>query len=144
MPTLLHRLDVPAHPASLERVRRFVREAARLAGLEDRAAGHVTMAVDEACSNVVEHAYGGESGHAFEVWAGAQGTEFVVRIRHTGRAFDPARYVGPTRLDEGATLRRKGGFGVFLIGQLVDDVRYHTRGGVSEVRLAKHLRRASA
>ncbi len=144
MPSLLHRLDVPAHPASLETVRRFVREVARQAGLSDRATGHVTLAVDEACANVVEHAYGGESGHAFEVWAGMQDADFVVRIRHTGRAFDPASYVGPTRLDEGVTLRRKGGFGVFLMRQLVDDVRYHTRGGVSEVRLAKHMGSAAA
>ena len=135
-------LEVPAHPASLEAVRRFVSEAAVAAGLPERAAEHVKMAVDEACANVVEHAYGGEAGHAFRVTVEAEGGDFLVRIRHTGRAFDPAHYVGPTRLDEGVTLRRKGGFGVFLMQRLMDDVRYETRGGVSEVRLAKRLVRA--
>ena len=136
-------LEVPAHPASLEVVRRFVAAAAAEAGLPERAAVHVTMAVDEACANVVEHAYGGEAGHAFRVTIEATGGDFLVRIRHTGRAFDPSLYTGPTRLDEGVTLRRKGGFGVFLMQRLMDEVRYETHGGVSEVRLAKRAPHAA-
>ncbi len=36
----------------------FVVEQARAAGLDERAVHHCYLAVDEACTNIVEHGYG--------------------------------------------------------------------------------------
>jgi serine/threonine-protein kinase RsbW len=135
-------LQVPAHPASLEAVRRFVAAQASEAGLTERAVEQVRMAVDEACANVVEHAYAGEQGHSLDVRVETEGDRIIVRILHTGRAFDPDSYRGPARLEESVRQRRSGGFGVFLMQRLMDEVEYLTRGRVSEVRLTK--RRAAA
>ena len=41
-------------------VRDFVTEAAQVAGLSARAQHHCQIAVDEACTNIIEHGYGGE------------------------------------------------------------------------------------
>lgn len=144
MPPRASTLEVPATTASLETVRRFVEEHARRAGLPDDVVESVKLAVDEACANVVKHAYAGEDGHAFSVTVGTPGRDLVVRIRHTGQAFDPATYRGPLALADAARQRRKGGFGVFLMQRLMDEVDFRTRAGVSEVRLVKHRPTASA
>jgi len=130
-------LQVPALPASLEAVRRFVAQQASEAGPTERAVEQMRMAVDEACANVVEHAYAGETGHSLDVRVEADGDQVVVRILHTGRSFDPASYRGPARLEDAVRERRSGGFGVFLMQRLVDEVQYLTRGRISEVRLTK-------
>ncbi len=137
MPRRTATLQVPALPASLEAVRRFVEQQASEAGLNERAVNQVRMAVDEACANVVEHAYEGEGGHHLDVRVETHGDEVVVRILHTGRSFDPSGYKGPAKLEEAIRQRRSGGFGVFLMQRLMDEVQYLTRGPVSEVRLTK-------
>lgn len=138
MPPRPDSLQVPARPASLEAVRRFVALRAAEAGLGERAVEQVKLAVDEACANVVEHAYGGEEGHTISVRIEADEARLVVRIRHTGRGFEPDRYHGPLALADAAIQRRKGGFGVQIMQRLMDEVAYSTRGRVSEVRLTKY------
>ena len=137
MPRLPHRLNVPATTASLESVRRVVEAHARAAGLNDAQVMQVVLAVDEAAANIVKHAYGGESGHAFTVAARTTTEQFVIRLLHDGNAFDPARYRTPPPLEQAAQERRKGGLGVHLMHRLMDDVAFRTSGTRSEVRLSK-------
>ena len=99
-------IQVPAATASLETVRRFVEQHAREAGLPEAAVEAVKLAVDEACANVVEHAYGGETGHHFRVLFEDDAAAVTVRIRHDGQGFDLAGYKGPVPLAEAARQRR--------------------------------------
>lgn len=131
------RLTVPAATASLESVRRFVEARARAAGFGEPGVMQVVLSVDEAAANIVKHAYRGEAGHSFTVSAWTVADTFVVRLQHTGEAFNPATYRAPVPLDQAAHERRKGGLGVHLMHRLMDDVRFRTVRGTSEVRLAK-------
>ena len=56
-------LTVPGRFESLARISEFVTAAAKSAGLAEDDVFHVEMAVDEACSNVIEHAYSQQSGN---------------------------------------------------------------------------------
>jgi len=53
----------PGKYSSLERIGDFVRKIAKEAGFESLSVYSIEMAVDEACSNIIEHAYG-EKGKA--------------------------------------------------------------------------------
>jgi serine/threonine-protein kinase RsbW len=65
----VRRLTVRGRYDCIPGITSFVGEAASAAGLNDDEAFHCRMAVDEACTNIIEHAYGGEDwryrGHMY-------------------------------------------------------------------------------
>lgn len=81
-------LALPADPSALAVVRR--RLAALFADLEldQRAAGDVSLAVVEACTNVVRHAYGPAGGSLY-VQAAAPTGALVVTVRDDGAGITP-------------------------------------------------------
>lgn len=131
-------VTIPSATRYLAQVRRFVGEQAEAAGLSHRAVDEVQLAVDEACANAIEHAYGGREDGEVVVRAKSEPGRFRVVICHTGVPFDPNRY-RPTDLGEAAQYRRKGGFGVMLMNRLVDRIEYRKRGRKNEVHLVKLL-----
>ena len=128
----------PSATRYLARVRRFVDKQTTAAGLSERAADEVRLAVDEACANAIEHAYGGRETGEVEVAIEREPGRFTVIIRHTGVPFNPATY-RPPDINRSIQERRKGGFGVALMHRLVDTVEYRQDGGTSEVYLVKRL-----
>ncbi len=137
MPRSTHTLTLPASTQSLEAVRRFVSACAADAHLSERDVEQVTLAVDEACTNVVKHAYRGNADETFKVSVVVDAERFTVRICDTGAAFAPAEYHTPN-LVQAVKARRRGGLGVHLMRRLMDQVEYHSRGNVNEVRLVKY------
>lgn len=138
MPASVCTCTIPSATRYLARVRRFVDEQATAAGLSEKAASEVQLAVDEACANAIEHAYGGDAGGTVEVVTKRAPGRFVVVIRHTGVPFDVSKYQPPD-LARAADERWSGGFGVALMHRLMDEVAYRRRGRVSEVHLVKFL-----
>jgi len=87
------RETLPAAPASVTRARRVAVEVARECGLSRAGCADVALAVSEACSNVVLHAYRGE-GHRFpeltvEAWAVDEGVRVIVADRGEGMRPNP-------------------------------------------------------
>jgi len=109
---------------NLARIAAFVREAARAAGFDEKEVYHVETAVDEACSNIIEHAYGGEGrGDIVCSCESAPGCLTVI-LKDTGRPFDPASIPEPdTRccLED----RKSQGLGLYFINQLMDEVDFY-------------------
>ena len=79
-------------------------------------------AVDEASTNVLKYAYGGQGGF-FQISCELQGQEIVVTIRDRGVPFDPNSIPLP---DVGSSLenRKIGGLGIYLMKKMMDGVRY--------------------
>jgi len=118
-------LIVPGRFESLTAIAAFITQAAREAGLDDDEVFHVEMAVDEACSNIVEHAYAAEVGDIYLACAYPASGQLEVVIRDSGQAFDPDEVpspnVGtPTDLDS----LNEGGLGLYFMRKLMDDVRF--------------------
>jgi sigma-B regulation protein RsbU (phosphoserine phosphatase) len=106
----------------LSQAREFVRTFCRtLPGSpldEDRVA-ELELAVNEAASNVMKHAYHGRTDQQIHLEAEAFPDHVAVRLHHLGDPFDPSA-VPPPSFDGS----RESGFGVYLITRSVDDVRY--------------------
>ncbi|GAB4537387.1 MAG: hypothetical protein Kow0063_24100 [Anaerolineae bacterium] len=83
----------------------------------------VEMAVDEACTNIIEHAYGGEGRGDIECTCEVNCDKLVVTLRDYGRSFNPSSVPEP---DIQAALedRQEGGLGVYLIRKLMDEVHF--------------------
>lgn len=118
----------------------FVAQAARQAGLDDRAVYHCQLAVDEACTNIIEHGFSFQGGgETIDVICRQTQQQFSITISDSSAPYDPLSRPDPnpaTRLEDRAT----GGWGVFFIKKLMDEVRYEYRGGRNHLTVIKHLR----
>jgi PAS domain S-box-containing protein len=115
-------LEIHSDLKELSRARAFVREFCGMipAGLldDDDAAG-LELAVNEAASNIMKHAYHGRADQRIHLEADAASDRISIRLHHLGDGFDPTT-VSPPSLDGS----RESGFGLYLISRSVDDVGY--------------------
>jgi anti-sigma regulatory factor (Ser/Thr protein kinase) len=120
----------------LAAMRRLVREACEAAwgtGADADAICQLELAVDEAASNIMLHAYCREQGRPIELLAEADAGQVTVTLYHCGHDFDAAE-VAPPAFDAS----REHGFGVYLIQKLVDQVTYlRSEQGRCGIRLVK-------
>ncbi len=139
---LMRTLIVPARFDQLDTLRRFAVQAAADAGLKEPALSAVEMAVDEACSNIVEHAYAGIRDGQIECTCGSTQDAFIVILRDRGRSFDILN-VPPPDLTSDLEERHVGGLGIFLMRHLMDEVRYEHLGEAGNVlTLVKRLKQS--
>jgi len=86
------------------------------------------MAVDEACSNVIEHAYGQDAAGDITLRCRLQESgDLRVDILDHGKPFNPDRvpvpHVDPDNADLDAM--KVGGLGIFFMRKLMDEVVFH-------------------
>ena len=108
--------------AQLAAIREFVAEASRSLDADEQAIRDLQLAVDEVCSNSIRHGYGGQEGQ-IEVSVERIGHSIRVVVRDWGMAFDPEQIPVPD-LDLPLEERSLGGLGLFLVQQVMDDVRF--------------------
>ncbi len=122
-------------------VRDFVSAAAREFGFPDEEISKIALAVDEACTNVIKHAYNFDPAKVITVSVKGANGAFQVSIRDTGKQFNPAGVQTPD-MKEYLSHFRRGGLGVYLMKTLMDKVEYNFKPGhPNEVRLIKYLTR---
>jgi anti-anti-sigma factor len=121
------RLLLPAEPQVVATLRRTVRQWATRSGASDEEADDLVLAVGEAVTNVVEHAYTSTAGQVEVEASIRQGlARIVVRDRGQWR---------PSRPDE-------GGRGLLLMRGLVENVDVVSGPGGTEIRLSRRVGRA--
>jgi anti-sigma regulatory factor (Ser/Thr protein kinase) len=126
--TLKTELKLPNQASVLPLGRSFVRELAALAELAPKQGEALELAVDEACANVMKHAFGpGESG-AYTLFGEVTAAALQISIRDQGLPFDPAL----------ATAGAGHGKGLARIRHAVDEAHWicHGKDG-KELRLIK-------
>ena len=119
------RLSVPGRYENLALIGEFVAVAARRAHLDDKAVFDAQLAVDEACTNVIVHAYGGEGLGDISLEVQVSEGEIQVRLRDRGEAFDP-RTVPPPNLTCKLSERKNGGLGLHFMRNLMNNVHFET------------------
>ncbi|HBF40754.1 MAG TPA: ATP-binding protein [Anaerolineaceae bacterium] len=119
MPTMIF----PGNYESLEKIAEFVTAEARASGLNRTQVFAVETAVDEACSNIIEHAYGGEGIGDIHCTTISEPERFTIVLEDHGRGFDPATVPDP---DLSAPLRdrKSHGLGFYMMCQWMDEVRF--------------------
>jgi serine/threonine-protein kinase RsbW len=115
----------PADFANLDSIRDFVGETAERAGFSGREVYSIQLAVDEACSNVIEHAYEGIPDGDIEITCDVQPDQITIVIHDHGREFDMSKVRKPN-LSRELSEREVGGLGVYLIRKLMDEVRFES------------------
>lgn len=90
-----------------------------------RATYKVETAVDEACSNIIEHAYGGEDVGVIVCSYRLESDRLTIELKDTGKPFNPASIPAP---DTGAPLseRKANGLGLYFMQQMMDEIDFHS------------------
>lgn len=135
---VVRELSVPAEEGQLSRVRDFVAEVCEEAGFTPRETNNTKLAVDEACTNIIKHAYGKKAG-GIDIRASLLDGKVEFALLDEGEHFDFASVQDPD-LDQYVETGRKGGLGVFLINRLMDGVEYRTGAAGNELVLTKSSR----
>jgi serine/threonine-protein kinase RsbW len=134
-------LHIESRTERLIAVREFVSKAAREFGFNEEDIGKIALAVDEACTNIIKHAYRFDPNKEITVSIRRKNGVFEVSILDSGAGFDPARITTPN-MKEYLSHFRRGGLGIYLIKSLMDKVEYgNGPGQKNEVRLTKYLSR---
>lgn len=108
---------------SLAQFRDFVDEVCQAHGIGEDDAYDLKLAVDEACTNVVQHGYADMNPGSIMLDMLVREDEVEVRLTDFGHPFEPSSAPKPDislPLDE----RQPGGFGLFFIYETMDDVDY--------------------
>lgn len=117
-------LTIESRAECIDDARNWVTERVHAAGFGDEPAGEIELALTEAIANVIEHAYRGAGTERIDVGVVIDGDVLRVLVRDWGAYFDPASYRGRDLDDPG-----EGGYGVFLMSQLMDDVTREPQPG---------------
>jgi anti-sigma regulatory factor (Ser/Thr protein kinase) len=133
-PTLV--LTVPSRTEFLGLVREVTRLFGELVGFERGQAEKLALAVDEAATNVIEHAYRGAGDREVEVRYDDGGADLVIELLDDGAPVDP-RDVPSVDLRRYASERRTGGLGMHLMGQIMDSVTFRRRARRNVCSLVK-------
>jgi anti-sigma regulatory factor (Ser/Thr protein kinase) len=120
-------------------IRDFVKSIGTQSGMGDMDVARLELAVDEACANVMEHAYDEDSTKEVSIRAIVDDNSVQIEVIDTGKGFDPAA-VEQLKLEELVSERRTGGLGMRLMKSFMDEVHYEMQPGVkNELKMVKRL-----
>ncbi len=97
----------------------------------------INLALEETVTNVMLYAYPGKSGRVL-VEAETSPGQVIFTISDTGIAFDPTKQEEPD-ITQGVEDRPIGGLGIYLVKQIMDDVRYERKEDKNILTLVKKL-----
>ena len=138
--TLIHKLTVTSELDNLAEIAHFIRQAATDMGMDPDGVYALQLAVDEACTNVIDYAYQKCAGQPMVIECREEHGKCIVVIQDHGQPFDPGCVPSPSV--SGPISRRKtGGLGIFLMRKLMDDVRFRFDGpNGNELTLVKAIK----
>lgn len=139
--TVEYQLRIPSRTDNLELIRNFVSGVARKVGFDNEDINKIELALDEACTNVIEHAYRDMDKGDIDIAIKVDFQKFVIVVTDRGKSF-PFKELEMPDMKQYLAELRVGGLGIYLMKTLMDEVEYHSEPGVkNEVRMAKYLLR---
>lgn len=142
------RLQAPGHGSYLAYIRTIIGDLARKVGFPDDEVAKIEMAVDEACANVVEHAYAPKKEWHWKhrdpeihLDVRAEDSRLVIEINDHGQRFDFTSY-NPADIESRIKEMQPGGYGIFIMRKFMDEVHYSSDDATGNtVRLVKYLKK---
>ena len=123
------RLTIPARAEYITLCRLALTGIARLRELSDELVADLKLALTEAASNSVRHAYGDKDAGVVDISYQLFSDRLVIEVRDEGEGFDPAEAEG------NAAELSEGGLGIAIIRAIADEVEFGAQPGGKGSRL---------
>jgi serine phosphatase RsbU (regulator of sigma subunit)/anti-sigma regulatory factor (Ser/Thr protein kinase)/tetratricopeptide (TPR) repeat protein len=140
---LLRRVDreqlkVPANIDYLGDLRDFVTQVGKRHGFTDKVVNAFKLAIDEAATNIIRHAYRDGDGEGFiTIRAIVKKSSLTIALIDQGTYFDPKRVKDPD-LKRYIDIGKKGGLGIFIMRKVMDSIDYRRTEEGNELRITKY------
>lgn len=124
---------------NLPAIAKFISDSLHRFGMDDGKIFDMSVAVDEACTNIIQHAYSPEEEGTIVIHCKMlDDKKCSVSIKDQGKPFDQTR-VGSVDTTSSLEDRKPGGLGLFFIRELVDEIYYEYKDGYEILTMIKYL-----
>ena len=138
------KLKISSVTDNLEIIREFINNIARKGGFSEESVDQIELAVDEACTNAIKHAYKYSSTKMLDISVFLDNEKIEIIIMDKGAGFNPDNLPIPN-LEKYMRVAKVGGLGIHLMRTLMDEVNFSINPGKkNQVSLVKYLSRKSA
>lgn len=127
---------VRATTKNLSVIRSFVSDHAESHGFSPGQIADIRLAVDEACTNIIKHAYKNDSSKELIIQIDVDEQRLNITIMDKGEGFDVRSYQKPN-LKKQIEEKKRGGMGVHLMLQLMDEVTYQVKNDQNVLSMCK-------
>ncbi len=131
-------LIISSSTNNLAEVRSFVEHRGTAVGLDKKVISHISLAVDEACTNIIKHAYNNSVKEKIKIKIKTANNKFSITITDNGHHFDPSIIEEPN-VAKSQKMKKGGGLGMFLMKKLMDEVKYNAKKNGNELILIKYF-----
>lgn len=132
-------LQVKSRTENLSKIREFIQNYASSVGFNQETIDNMMLAVDEACTNIIKHAYKSYPDGEIVIKINYKEKKLIINIIDFGKAFHPESIPEPN-IQEYYRQHRVGGLGMYLMKTLMDEVKYISiPGKYNQVFLTKSL-----
>lgn len=134
------RVELNADPKLLRAIRGLVRGYLESWSFPEDKVLEVVLAVDEACTNALRHAYNNEPGNRLALWLRSTDTCIEIELRDEGRPAPPGRVKRKKIVVPDKEALQPGGLGVQILYEVFDQVQFapgEERGNRVTMRLDK-------
>ncbi|MGL1889179.1 MAG: ATP-binding protein [Reichenbachiella sp.] len=137
----MHKFTTCCSRNKLKEIRDFVSDVLDDIGLDEKEAHKVILAVDEVCANLIIHSNKCNEREHLEVYVEDSGESTVIfEIIDTGEGFDYSSYEEPN-LEEIIKTQKKGGIGIMLVRNIMDEVEFSIEKNRNICRMMKKFKK---
>jgi serine/threonine-protein kinase RsbW len=99
---------------------------------------NINLVLEEAVSNIIFYAFSDENVHEIDIEMAQNKNNLVITIADDGKPFDPSQTKQPD-ITLPAEEREIGGLGIFLIGKIMDEIKYKRDNNKNLLTLTKTI-----
>ncbi len=142
-------IQTPCDGFYLRHIRAIMSDLARQVGFPEHEITMIQMAVDEACANVVEHAYASDKQWCWQhrqpeirMTIRTESGRLVIEVNDHGQRFDFTSY-RPADVAANLDEMKPGGYGIPIMRRFMDEVQYSSNDHTGNtLRLVKYLKKS--
>ena len=127
---------------NLPRISEFIAETMRQFDIQNSKDIYaVQLSVNEACTNIIQHAYSNKSEGVIVIHCmlSSTGNKFIVNIMDWGQSFDPTIIPKPDT-ESCLNERKEGGLGIFFMRKFMDEVKYVRSKDMNLLIITKNMK----
>jgi serine/threonine-protein kinase RsbW len=133
----VNHLSIAADLSEVDGVRQFLKDSLADIDISEEDGFKIELALVEMVVNVIRYAYP-DGGGVLAIEIRKDRHRVIIEIRDSGLPFDPCRAPKPD-IDEVVAAGRKGGLGIYLTREIMDECLYRRDGGQNILTLVKKL-----